>query len=184
MTTQTTIATLPVSDACVGQGGCWQYGSTSAAVFGSAGRFSKSQPPRRVAFSAPSSLSQRATGSLLHTGKELDPLRLYLQSGELCRARLTSPPDLLTGYSYFGARYLDHTLTTAWLSVDPMADKYPSISPYAYCAWNPMKIIDFDGGDVGKIHIPLYSQNNRHGSPWFEGLISHWSDNPVIKYYL
>ena len=118
------------------------------------------------------------------TGKELDPLRLYLQSGELCRARLTSPPDLLTGYSYFGARYLDHTLTTAWLSVDPMADKYPSISPYAYCAWNPMKIIDFDGGDVGKIHIPLYSQNNRHGSPWFEGLISHWSDNPVIKYYL
>ncbi|MBQ3945926.1 MAG: hypothetical protein II670_10025, partial [Alphaproteobacteria bacterium] len=26
------------------------------------------------------------------TGKELDPLRLYLQSGELCRARLTSPP--------------------------------------------------------------------------------------------
>ena len=24
------------------------------------------------------------------TGKEKDPLRLYLQSGELCRARLTS----------------------------------------------------------------------------------------------
>ena len=34
------------------------------------------------------------------TGKEKGPLRLYLQSGELCRARLTSPPDLLTGYSY------------------------------------------------------------------------------------
>ena len=31
-------------------------------------------------------------------GKEKDPLRLYLQSGELCRARLTSPPDLLTDY--------------------------------------------------------------------------------------
>jgi len=46
-------------------------------VFGSAGRFSKSQPPRRVAFSAPSSLSQRATGSLLHTGKEKDPLRIH-----------------------------------------------------------------------------------------------------------
>ena len=92
--------------------------------------------------------------------------------------------DAETGFSYFGARCLDHALMTSWLSVDPMADKYPSISPYAYCAWNPMKIIDFDGGDVGKIHIPLYSQNNRHGSPWFEGLISHWSDNPVIKYYL
>ncbi len=82
------------------------------------------------------------------TGKELDPLRLYLQSGELCRARLTSPPDLLTGYSYFGARYLDHTFTTSWLSVDPMADKYPSISPYAYCAWNPVKLVDPEGMEI------------------------------------
>ncbi len=53
--------------------------------------------------------------------------------------------DAETGFSYFGARYLDHTLTTAWLSVDPMADKYPSISPYAYCAWNPVKLVDPDG---------------------------------------
>ena len=56
--------------------------------------------------------------------------------------------DVETGYSYFGARYLDHTLTTAWLSVDPMADKYPSISPYAYCAWNPVKLVDPEGMDV------------------------------------
>ncbi len=77
MNAQKLIANDYISDACVGQGGCWQYGSTSAAVFGSAGRFSKSQPPRRVAFSAPSSLSQRATGSLLHTGKEKDPLRIH-----------------------------------------------------------------------------------------------------------
>ncbi len=53
--------------------------------------------------------------------------------------------DVETGFSYFGARYLDHTLTTTWLSVDPMADKYPSISPYAYCAWNPVKLVDPDG---------------------------------------
>ena len=85
------------------------------------------------------------------TGKEKDPLRLYLQSGELCRARLTSPPDLLTGYSYFGARYLDHALMTSWLSVDPMADKYPSLSPYAYCAWNPLKLVDPNGRDVWKV---------------------------------
>ena len=32
-----------------------------------------------------------------------------------------------------------------WLSVDPMSDKYPSISPYAYCMWNPVKLIDPDG---------------------------------------
>ena len=55
--------------------------------------------------------------------------------------------DEETGYGYFGARYMDHELMTMWLSVDPMADKYPSISPYAYCAWNPVKLVDPDGRD-------------------------------------
>ena len=61
--------------------------------------------------------------------------------------------DEETGYGYFGARYMDHELMTMWLSVDPMADKYPSISPYAYCAWNPVKLVDPDGKDpiYGKI---------------------------------
>ena len=52
-----------------------------------------------------------------------------------------------TGYGYFGARYMDHELVTMWLSVDPMADKYPGISPYAYCSWNPVKLVDPDGND-------------------------------------
>ena len=39
---------------------------------------------------------------------------------------------------------------TMWLSVDPMADKYPGISPYAYCAWNPLKLIDPDGNEAWK----------------------------------
>jgi RHS repeat-associated protein len=56
--------------------------------------------------------------------------------------------DEETGYGYFGARYMDHELTTMWLSVDPMADKYPSISPYAYCIWNPVKLLDPDGREV------------------------------------
>ena len=56
--------------------------------------------------------------------------------------------DEETGYGYFGARYMDHELTAMWLSVDPMADKYPSISPYAYCAWNPVKLVDPDGNEA------------------------------------
>ena len=56
--------------------------------------------------------------------------------------------DEETGYGYFGARYMDHELTAMWLSVDPMADKYPSISPYAYCAWNPVRLVDPDGRAV------------------------------------
>ena len=53
--------------------------------------------------------------------------------------------DSETGFSYFGARYYDSDLMTGWLSVDPMADKYPSLSPYAYCACNPIKLVDPDG---------------------------------------
>ena len=45
-------------------------------------------------------------------------------------------------FTNFGARYMDHELMTMWLSVDPMADKYPNISLYAYCAWNSVKLID------------------------------------------
>jgi len=56
--------------------------------------------------------------------------------------------DAETGYGYFGARYMDHELMTMWLSVDPMADKYPGISPYAYCAWNPVKLVDPDGMEM------------------------------------
>ena len=56
--------------------------------------------------------------------------------------------DEETGYGYFGARYMDHKLMTMWLSVDPMADKYPSVSPYAYCAWNPVRLVDPDGREI------------------------------------
>ena len=56
--------------------------------------------------------------------------------------------DEETGFGYFGARYMDHELMTMWLSVDPMSDKYPSISPYAYCAWNPVKLVDPDGNEA------------------------------------
>ena len=52
--------------------------------------------------------------------------------------------DVETGYGYFGARYYDSGLSI-WLSVDPMSDKYPSMSPYNYCANNPVILVDPDG---------------------------------------
>lgn len=41
--------------------------------------------------------------------------------------------------------YYDADLLTWWLSVDPMSDKYPNMSPYNYCAGNPMKLVDPNG---------------------------------------
>lgn len=53
---------------------------------------------------------------------------------------------------------------TRWTSVDPHAEKYYSISPYAYCMNNPVKYIDPDGRKItgfyidnkGKVH---YNKN-------------------------
>ena len=55
--------------------------------------------------------------------------------------------DMETGYSYFGSRYYSSDLSI-WLSVDPMSDKYPSLSPYVYCADNPVKLVDPNGEEV------------------------------------
>ena len=47
----------------------------------------------------------------------------------------TSPPS---------ARHYTSDLSL-WLSVDPMANKYPGLSPYTYCGNNPVKLVDPDG---------------------------------------
>ena len=74
------------------------------------------------------------------TGKERDA-----ETG--CHAQF--PSTRSTGACTVGARYYDSDLSGLFMSVDPMADKYPSISPYAYCAWNPVKLVDPDGCEIG-----------------------------------
>ena len=90
-------------------------------------------------------------------------------SGYRERFRFTGKEkDEETGYGYFGARYMDHELITMWLSVDPMMDKYPSISPYAYCAWNPVKLVDPDGREA--IDEDDWYKNKETGAAfWREG---------------
>jgi RHS repeat-associated protein len=58
--------------------------------------------------------------------------------------------DAESGYHYFGARYYDSDLSV-WLSVDPLADKYPSTSSYMYCLGNPIVLIDPDGRSASPI---------------------------------
>ena len=43
-------------------------------------------------------------------------------------------------------RYLSQ-LPSRWMSPDPLAAKYPQISPYVYCTNNPIKYIDPNGKD-------------------------------------
>ena len=73
--------------------------------------------------------------------------------------------DSETGLSYFGSRYYSSDLSI-WLSVDPMSDKYPSLSPYVYCADNPVKLVDPNGEEVlliGK-HAKTAFQNMQQGT--------------------
>jgi len=52
--------------------------------------------------------------------------------------------DPQTGYYYYGARYYD-PVVSRWLSIDPLAEKYPGLSPYNYTANNPVMLVDPDG---------------------------------------
>jgi len=82
--------------------------------------------------------------------------------------------DEETGYGYFGARYMDHELMTSWLSVDPMSDKYPNISPYNYCMWNPIRLVDPNGMDT----VISFNQNE----PKEETFKAYYGKN-YEKYY-
>ena len=52
-----------------------------------------------------------------------------------------------TPYIDYGARQYFNT-TGRWLSPDPLAEKYYSTSPYAFCANNPVNVVDPDGRRV------------------------------------
>ena len=74
--------------------------------------------------------------------------------------------DTETGYSYFGSRYYNSDLSI-WLSVDPMAAKYPSLSPYVYCADNPVRCVDPNGEEIDWVEKA-------------DGTI-YWDDNAVSQ---
>ena len=52
--------------------------------------------------------------------------------------------DQETGLYYYGARYMNPR-TSLWYGVDPLAEKYPSVSSLIYCFDNPIKFIDPEG---------------------------------------
>ncbi|MES2862780.1 MAG: SpvB/TcaC N-terminal domain-containing protein [Bacteroidota bacterium] len=63
--------------------------------------------------------------------------------------------DEETGFYYFGARYYNPKFSI-WLSVDPLAEKFPNWNPYNYCMQNPINLIDPDGRAPGDPVGPGY----------------------------
>jgi RHS repeat-associated protein len=81
----------------------------------------------------------------------------YLPYGELLVDEHSSSEDMPykfngkemgeeTGLYYYGARYMN-PVTSLWYGVDPLARKYPNISPYVYCHNTPIRLIDPNGMD-------------------------------------
>ena len=55
----------------------------------------------------------------------------------------------MSGLLDYGWRFYNPNIAR-WLSIDPMANLYHSITPYAYCVNNPIKYIDPDGTMLGE----------------------------------
>lgn len=71
-----------------------------------------------------------------------------------------------TGLYYYGARYYNPK-TSLWLSVDPLAEKMPSWSPYAYTYNNPVRFVDPTGmiaEDCPNCPKPEKADEARYGS--------------------
>ena len=92
----------------------------------------------------------------------------------------SAPTDSLNRYRYNGKEeqsfaglpYLDYgarmydPATARWLSPDPLSDQYYSLSPYSFCAGNPINYVDPDGMDIWSI--------NRSGEiNWIESSEEH-----------
>ena len=74
------------------------------------------------------------------SGSLVDQSNRYRYNSKEEQATLGTP------YADYGARQYS-SVDGRWLAVDPLAEKYYSISPYAFCNNNPVNFVDPDGRD-------------------------------------
>ncbi|MFN5774554.1 RHS repeat domain-containing protein [Flavobacterium sp.] len=95
--------------------------------------------------------------------------------------------DEETGLYYYGARYYDPKVSI-WLSVDPLAEKFPNHSPYNFCFNNPINFIDpfgmepVEGGEdpnklTGSSNLLIYINENPDGMYQKNG---NWAKNKKL----
>lgn len=68
--------------------------------------------------------------------------------------------DEETGLYYYGARYYDPRISL-WISVDPLAEKYPALSGFCFVGNNPVTYIDPDGKAIVKGFVAAFKYAKR-----------------------
>ncbi|WP_306303729.1 RHS repeat-associated core domain-containing protein [Prevotella dentasini] len=56
------------------------------------------------------------------------------------------PMHGLNTYDYGARQY--NPILPRWDRIDPLAEKYYNVSPYTYCANNPVRFVDLDGKEL------------------------------------
>ena len=92
-------------------------------------------------------------------GKEIAGQKVSVSTG-IAAAAAGSP------YLDFGTRVYDPR-TAAWLSQDPLSEKYYGISPYAYCAGNPVNLVDPSG-------MWIYIYYNQTQYRYYDGFLQEY----------
>lgn len=75
---------------------------------------------------------------------------------------------------------LDKENSARFTTMDPMAEKYYSISPYVYCANNPLKYVDHRGDSISLADIQLFDKNN--GTTFLQIIINDLQNQTGLTY--
>ena len=80
--------------------------------------------------------------------------------------------DVFLGSYDFGARYYTPASTTIprWTTMDPLCEKYYSISPYAYCDGNPVRFVDPTGSVIEESCLENWNLHKERIKQKYNGL--------------
>ena len=105
-----------------------------------------------------------------HSGKIIQRINYYPFGAEFCDGSTYSSIqpykyngkelDRMHGlntYDYGARQY--NPVTARWDRMDPLAEKYYSVSPYAYCVNNPVKLLDFQGEEPTTYEAALMAKH-------------------------
>jgi len=88
--------------------------------------------------------------------------------------------DEETGLYNYGLRYYDPRMSV-WLSVDPMAEKYASSTPYAYTLNNPLNLIDPNGMEAKP--TPIHQSIIESAQRWaYNESTVGWTTGDIVKW--